>query len=382
MAEDGLGEEYETVETPSPPPPAAQAAEPAAFSGKVDYASRLFSLGADCGSLQVGGCLCAGCEGKLTVELGRRERESRSERDLYQKQLLELDRLAPVDAASTARGGEGPSDPAALAALEAAVGELRARLQAVQREHDEVEGAQTVLEREVLELDALEGQFWREHNAFSRERSSRLERKESLETKLDRLESQEEYLRNTNVYNDSFYIWHDGNFGTINKFRLGRLPNQVVEWSEINAAWGQVVLLLHTMANEKSFRFEGRCFLRPMGSFSKVEFEGQTFDLFGSGSWFGSFDKGMERFLQCVRQFGEYAEREDPSLKLPYRIDDSGRIGVQGKPAKWFPIKKRFNDELKWTNALKYMLTNLKWLVAWFCRRQPMVAAGGAAGGR
>ena len=41
---------------------------------------------------------------------------------------------------------------------------------------------------------------------------------------------------------------HDGPFGTISSFRLGRTPEVAVEWDEINAAWGQAVLLLHTMS--------------------------------------------------------------------------------------------------------------------------------------
>ena len=55
-------------------------------------------------------------------------------------------------------------------------------------------------------------------------------------------------LQQTNVYQDVFRIWHDGPFGTIGGFRLGRTNDVTVEWDEINAAWGQAVLLLHTMA--------------------------------------------------------------------------------------------------------------------------------------
>jgi len=35
-------------------------------------------------------------------------------------------------------------------------------------------------------------------------------------------------LKQTNLYNDAFYIWHDGHFGTINGLRLGTLPTQPV----------------------------------------------------------------------------------------------------------------------------------------------------------
>ena len=55
-------------------------------------------------------------------------------------------------------------------------------------------------------------------------------------------------LQQTNVYHDVFRIWHDGAFGTIGGFRLGRTADTPVDWDEINAAWGQTVLLLKTMA--------------------------------------------------------------------------------------------------------------------------------------
>ncbi len=55
-------------------------------------------------------------------------------------------------------------------------------------------------------------------------------------------------LKRTNVYSDVFKIWFDGPFGTISGLRLGRTSSQEVSWDEINAAWGQAVLLLNTMA--------------------------------------------------------------------------------------------------------------------------------------
>ena len=51
-------------------------------------------------------------------------------------------------------------------------------------------------------------------------------------------------LSAVNVCNVAFFLWTDGAFGTINTFRLGRTPSTLVEWNEINAAWGQTALLL------------------------------------------------------------------------------------------------------------------------------------------
>lgn len=57
---------------------------------------------------------------------------------------------------------------------------------------------------------------------------------------------------------DAGSLWHrhSGQFGTINNFRLGRLPSVPVEWNEINAAWGQTVLLLHALANKMGLTFQ------------------------------------------------------------------------------------------------------------------------------
>lgn len=41
-----------------------------------------------------------------------------------------------------------------------------------------------------------------------------------------------------------FFIWIDGEYGTINGLRLGRLRQELVEWHEINAAFGQIAFLL------------------------------------------------------------------------------------------------------------------------------------------
>ena len=62
-------------------------------------------------------------------------------------------------------------------------------------------------------------------------------------------------LKKTNVFNAAFHIWHSGHFGTINGFRLGRLPSVPVDWNELNTAWGQTVLLLHSLARNIQLQF-------------------------------------------------------------------------------------------------------------------------------
>jgi Apg6 BARA domain len=114
----------------------------------------------------------------------------------------------------------------------------------------------------------------------------------SLSAAIDHAQHELSVLARTNVYNDAFCIGHDGVFGTVNGLRLGRVSGVNVEWAEINAAWGQTLLLLYTIARKLEFTFEtcvqqfvvwfaraigaessptGRYRLIPMGSFSRIE---------------------------------------------------------------------------------------------------------------
>ena len=76
------------------------------------------------------------------------------------------------------------------------------------------------------------------------------------------------HLETRNVYQDAFFIETNKMIGSINTFRLGRLPtepvfiicmcvclNKKVNWEEINAAWGQVTLLLYIIAKHVNFEF-------------------------------------------------------------------------------------------------------------------------------
>ncbi|KAK4336522.1 hypothetical protein RND71_044238 [Anisodus tanguticus] len=64
------------------------------------------------------------------------------------------------------------------------------------------------------------------------------------ETSTD--QNSKKFENKNNTLNDNTYenFKHDGHFGTINGLRLGRLPTFNVEWSEINAAWGQLQVLI------------------------------------------------------------------------------------------------------------------------------------------
>jgi beclin 1 len=253
-------------------------------------------------------------------------------------------------------------------------------LEALEAEKARMEDEIAALDAEAEDLDEEEERFWRERNAFTAELTAYQAERDSLQHQVAHDSKLLESLQRTNVYNDTFCIGHDGNFGTINGLRLGRLPDHPVDWAEINAAWGQVMLLTAIVADKEKCKLDGWK-LHPVGSTSKIEkIEGSgqanggskssMFELYSSGDVpmsFGflhrSFDSGMVAFLDCLRQLGEHVERTSSQtpggagLKMPYAInkDKIGDVSIK---------LGNFGQEEQWTKACKYTLTCCKFLLA------------------
>ncbi|KAI9757984.1 MAG: hypothetical protein M4579_003219 [Chaenotheca gracillima] len=297
--------------------------------------------------------ICVECTELLVDGLQKRLGNATKERDAYVEFLKKIHADIPTEE-------EQLKSQEDLAAAQEAEAEAFAELQRLEKEKDSVDDEIAALEEEARQLDVEEEKFWRERNAFALTLSEFQNERDGVNLQYDHDSRQLERLQRTNVYNDTFCIGHDGYFGTINGLRLGRLPNQPVEWAEINAAWGQTVLLLATVAEKLGFTFHGFR-LRPMGSTSKIERieypaqqqsgpstntngstpAGQgsspsaaaaalpkisTFELFSSGDlplgrmfMHRRFDNAMVAFLECLRQLGDFAGAEPSSAATPAR---------------------------------------------------------------
>ncbi|KAF9957349.1 autophagy protein 6 [Mortierella alpina] len=306
--------------------------------------------------------LCHECADMLLASLAKQLHDVSRERDCY----IDLLRTINSNVASDAE----------MKVLEAEIEQIQLDEDSSIRALREIEEQQravreeiAMLEQESLELDKEEERYWQECNEFQMALQTFHNERDSVNLKYDYDSRQLEKLHKTNVYNDTFCIGHDGHFATINGFRLGRLPTQPVDWPEINAAWGQTLLLLHTIANKLNFEFKTYR-LVPLGSFSridKIEGDRASYELYGSGEFAigrvflnRRFDNAMVAFLNCLQQLGDYAEQQGPRLALPYKINKD-RIGDAS-------IRLQFNQGETWTRALKYTLTNTKWILAYASR--------------
>ena len=285
------------------------------------------------------------------------------ERNAYLEERGYLEPSSKVE--ETRAAGDSPS-AVRLNKLRAEENSLAERLIVIQTSREKLRSKYEALKENETRIDALEYEQRASTNKKKVDDLRALQRRQSQEHVLEQAKARLDALVSISVYNVAFFIWHDGPFGTINGFRLGRCPSILTEWSEVNMAWGQTALLLATIAHKLSFTFS-KFRIIPMGSASRIAKTGRersSYDLHsknGGGSIFSrsTFNAGMGSFLFCLDEICKYVTELDPSFLLPHAIDNEN-ITVGG-----LPIKISGGSSDAWTRALKCMLGDLKWLLAY-----------------
>lgn len=306
--------------------------------------------------------LCAECTQILLSSLQRKLDETKKERDGY----LAFDREVRKEKERECQEMNRDEVEHRIERLKSDEGAILDQLKFVERERDQLDEELRALELEERTLLEEEAEFWRSRNDQQLASANQTSLLVSLRAAYAADYATYEKLERTNVYNDAFCIGHDGVFGTINGLRLGRVPGVPVEWSEINAAWGQTLLLLYTIARKLDLTFENYR-LVPMGSFSRIERtlgDKATYELYGSGDLhFGRllhnrrFDFAMVAFLECLKQLMDYVKSQDSNIEFPHQIIKD-KIGEA-------PIKLQFSQEESWTRALRHVLLALKIILKW-----------------
>ncbi|KNC81504.1 hypothetical protein SARC_06170 [Sphaeroforma arctica JP610] len=264
-------------------------------------------------------------------------------------------------------------DKEQLAIYAAEEAELIAQLEVIENERAETRADVIRLSAERDELKTDEEMFWKEVNEVQRQVTDFVQTSAQVHTNHQHVLHTLERLKRTNIYNDAFHIWADvRGFGTINELRLGRSAHVQVPWEEINAAWGQAVLLLDTLASHIGLTFS-LFRLHPQGSRSRLERldNGQHLDLWLSSGLqvfkTASYDQAMVAYLNCLHDLSKRIEVMDQRFKLPYEQTPSQKDKIGGAS-----IKRGLpNTDEKWTKACKFTLTNLKWCLTWICKCVP-----------
>ena len=266
--------------------------------------------------------LCDECADTLLELMDKQLKEAEDEWNDYNNYLQKL---------------EQSDDIPNIEELEKELGDLKVEedrllgeLSVLVKEEDAIKESLKEQEKKREQLQNEEEKYWREYTKHRRDLIAAEDEYKSLECQQAYASYQLERLKKTNIFNVTFHIWFSGHFGTINGFRLGKLPSAPVEWPEINAAWGQTCLLLHSLAKKMDLTFKNYR-LVPYGNHSYIEVlsDGKELPLYGSGGfkffWDTKFDAAMTAFLDCLQQFKEKVETVDSGFNFPYRME-KGKI--------------------------------------------------------
>lgn len=245
--------------------------------------------------------------------------------------------------------------------------DLKLRLERAKQRRFQAHQRRIEIAKNLNEACTLRDNIFQTMNKLENEKSLVIEQKESIENELNvSKQKQEKYMRMSSL-NDAFFIWYNGPFATINSFRLGSLPLKPVEWTEINAALGQAVLVVAIIALRSGIEFK-KYGLVPMGSFSKVfkmEDRRTLLSLYTDGSFSlfpkRNFNAALVGFVSCIYELGEYIKSHDPTYGLPNAID------LKENTINEVSILLANDDEI-WTRALKFLLSDIKWIIAWYTK--------------
>ena len=235
------------------------------LSYRLQVTARLFDVLSD--QSEVKHPLCEECADFVIDQMDARLRQTEEECKVY-RECEEALRASAQDHEEERRSLAELA--ARLELLQQEERQLQQELQLVQQQEREARLEAQRQDADLAQLEQQETRCWREYNDLKRCIFASEDELQSVTNQLRYTQAQLEKLKRSNVFNVTFHIWHCGHFGTINGFRLGRLPTVPVEWSEINAAWGQAALLLHCMAKKINLTFQ-RFRLVPYGNFSFLQ---------------------------------------------------------------------------------------------------------------
>ena len=337
------------------------------ISSKVDSLEMIFNIISS--KYEVDYPVCNDCAETLVREMKRKYETLNKDKDVYLHFLKKL---------SSQNGPHSEKTKEALNELEELQKQEEQLLELLKQEdnnHEELNTEVMKLEEEIADLEKEEIRLCKEKNMKEIELSdskNKLEQTEnSYNENMDLLDS----LRKTNVFGNFFEIDTNGQFATINELRLGCLDDTKVTWHEINAALGQLILLLSTCLNILDLNLSTYKLI-PMGSTSKIEKyekDPRTSKItksqlqmyctgdFSIGGFFAKndLDLGMVTLIDVIDQMGQHLRTLDDTFTLPYVMKGEKVAGYNIKPSSR-------SGWASWTSACKCLMINVKWIQA-FC---------------
>merc|ERR1712146_524260 len=120
---------------------------------------------------------------------------------------------------------------------------------------------------------------------------------------------------------------------------------------------GQACMLLNALVRKCGLSGTSQFRLLPRGSYSAIQHVGDVLELYSSDGGFARFFSGrrfdfaITAFLGLLKEVAQFLQKFDGGDGLPY--------GIEGDKVGSLSCGLQFNQDEKWTRALKFMLADL-----------------------
>lgn len=159
-----------------------------------------------------------------------------------------------------------------------------------------------------------------------------------------------------------------------------------VSWPEINSSLAMAALLLVTLQQKPNSGFVFKTHeIVPMGKHTKIGvrqpngkpsimynlcYDEDSFGTFLQLGRYRNFNTALSGLFMCLLEAAEAASQRDKAIVLPHpiQVNSGGDIVIGGLPITFgatgrISVTNSVPDGEQWTRAMKYFLTDLKWLV-------------------
>lgn len=229
--------------------------------------------------------------------------------------------------------------------------------------HAELNVEAEALEREIELLEMEERDLCARKNERESNIEEQLNELDAMKAQYTRNLDTLDNLRKIDPFDKIFNITHQGQIGTINGLRLGCLEDVKITWPEINAALGQLLLMINTTLTILKISLKNYRLL-PLGSRSRIEVlspRPRIINLYNtSGKPLGS---SIGRFIGNT--LGSMFASPPLSEELTHLesivnqlASESGYTLPHNSPLQW----DRWLGWEHWTRQLRLLLGNAHWI--------------------
>lgn len=324
------------------------------ISERVDTLSTIFDIIS--ARYEIDYPVCSDCASTLLIEIKNKFEALSKEKEVYMQFLkkLTIQNSPNVDKIKKALQDQDK--------LKEEQNRILEQLRIEDKKHLELIAEAETLEKEIELLEEEEHELCAKKNEKDSKLEEQLDELEAMKAQYTRNLDTLDNLRKIDPFGKIFSVSHEGQIGTINGLRLGCLEDVQITWPEINAALGQLLLMINTSLTILKITLQNYRLI-PLGSRSRIELlspRPKIINLYTSGKPLGSSLGGLlGNTLGGMFVSSPLSEELTHLENIVNQLASEARYTLPHSiPLQW----DRWLGWEHWTRQLRLLLGNAHWV--------------------